>query len=318
MTCSRLTITAFWMLTLSVTAQSTVPIAADASRRTEVLLPRVDPTVETHNDLSRRSIEEETSFAPQSPGDSDIGDQLILKQVPKNEPFRFTADSFLFYTDNAAHTSAGELSDTFYGGRVAATYQPRLSNKLFASVGVSEDLFRYNEYDALNFESFETNATLLYALPKLADSLLFIGYSFNRITQDFEPLLTSHSARAGIQKTVLFNRRNSLALSIMGDWDIDTDIDAIKRHEYSGSASYKFKLMTDISLGLSYRYTYFDYTEYDRHDDLHSIGFGITYTPWEWCEIYLSATYAFNTSNFDIYDYEAANLGGGLGVRIKF
>ncbi len=318
MNVSHFVIALLCLTAASLSAQSPIPPAADASRRTEAVAPRSAPTLEDSAGLSNRSITDDTAFAPTSPGDDDIGQQLILKQVPKSEPFRFTADGFMFYTDNAAHTSTGELSDSFYGWRAAAAYQPKLGNKLFADIGVSEDWFRYNELEALNFESLEVNASLLYAVPKLADSLIFAGYQYNRITQDFEPLLNSHSIRAGIQKLVLIDRRNSINLGLMGDWDIDVDVAAIKRNEYSADVGWRYKLMQDLQLSLGYRYTYFDYSELDRSDNFHSIAFGVSYVPWKWCEIYLSATYSFNNSDYDVYDYEAANLGGGLGVRIKF
>jgi hypothetical protein len=76
--------------------------------------------------------------------------------------------------------------------------------------------------------------------------------------------------------------------------------------------------MQDLHLSLGYRYTYFDYAEGGRGDNLHGLAFGVSYMPRKWCEIYLSATFSFNRSNFEVYDYDAANLGGGLGVRIKF
>ena len=48
------------------------------------------------------------------------------------------------------------------------------------------------------------------------------------------------------------------------------------------------------------------------------MGLNLTYTPRPWLQLYLGSSYSFNNSTRAIYDYEAANLGGGLGLRIKF
>ncbi|MDB6139956.1 MAG: hypothetical protein JWO94_3028, partial [Verrucomicrobiaceae bacterium] len=299
----------------SVLAQSA---GADVSRRVATVLPPTVPSVDGTASLSDRTISEENAFAPGSPGDDDIGQQLILKQVPKNDPFHFSADGYVFYTNNAANTSAGERRDTFFGWRAAAAFQPKITNRLFADVSVSEDWFRYNDLNELDFESFDASASLLYAMPELADSLLFAGYRYNRITNDFDSLLNDHSVRAGIQKTVLIDRRNSIGLGLMGSWDLQSDVPAIKRDEYSADVGWRFKLFPNLQFSLGYRSTYFDYAEAGRGDNLHNLAFGVSYVPWKNCEVYLSATYSFNHSNFAVYDYNAANLGGGLGVRFKF
>ena len=313
-----------FVTSLAVICLLAAPIAAhtapaiDASRRTESLAPRLAPQAPDAESLAGRSIAEENAFAPGSSGDDDIGQQLILKQVPKSQPFHFAVDGFMFYTNNAARVSAGEKSDSFYGWRAAAAYQPKLTNKLFADISVSEDWFRYNEFEVLNFESFEASASLMYALPELADSLVFAGYHYNLLTRDGDSLLNTHAIRTGIQKTFLIDRRNSVNIGLMGDWDFDSDVPSIKRNEYSFDLGWKFKLMQELYLSLGYRYTYFDYAERGRGDNLHGLAFGVSYMPRKWCEIYLSATFSFNRSNFAVYNYDATNLGGGLGVRIKF
>lgn len=295
------------------------PAALDASRRAESVTTR--PAVTPLRDdvqMGAQGLEEENAFAPTSPGDNDLGDQLILKEIPKNEAFRAQVDAFLFWTDNAAHASAGEIDDVFYGWRAAAGWQPRITNKLFGDVSVSQDWYLYDELEELNFENFETTAGLIYIEPKLANILFFAQYQYGRLTHEFDPLLNTHALRAGMQKLFLINRRNSVNASLMGDWDIDNDVEELKRHEYIADVGYRFRLTRKVQLSLSYRYTFFDYQEIDRQDHYQSLGFGINYTPWEWLELYASASYAFNHSNLPVFEYEAANTGLGLGLRMKF
>jgi hypothetical protein len=34
--------------------------------------------------------------------------------------------------------------------------------------------------------------------------------------------------------------------------------------------------------------------------------------------LYAAATYSFNDSDVDVFDYEAATVGGGAGLRLRF
>lgn len=296
------------------------PASADASRRTEAVTLKPAVTSSVKSDLSFTSDIEDNfgTYAPSSPGDSDIGEQLILRQREKQEDWNVQADAFAFWTNNAAHVSSGAQSDAFWGGRASVNWHPRITSRLIADVSVSQDVFRYNEFDFLDFESFNVSAGLIWIEPRLRNTAFLLQYGFNRLTQDFDDLMQSHSIRFGVQKLFIINRRNSIATSILADWDIDNDVSQLKRNEYIGDVAWRFLLTRKVELSLNYRYTWFDYADVDRTDSFHSVGFNVTYSPWTWLQLYAGASYSFNDSSFDPYDYEAANLGGGIGARLKF
>jgi len=269
---------------------------------------------------SQLSLEDENVFAPESPGDDDLGQQLILKEAPKNRWMSAQVDTFLFWSDNAANLSEGEKDDFFWGGRVSLTAQPRLSRNLYGDIMVSQQFYRYDRLDFLDYEYLEASAGLISVEPRLADSILYIQGYFNRMTTDSfsEDIVNSWSVRAGIQKTILFDRRNTLHINLMGDWDLDTDVAELERYEYVADVGYTFKLMRGLMLGASYRFTYFDYQEVDRADVLNLLGVNLVWSPRKWIDVYLAASYSFNNSDVDVFDYEAGNVGGGGGVRIRF
>lgn len=269
---------------------------------------------------SALGLDEQNAFAPPSPGDSDIGQQLILKETPKSRPFRAYADTFGYWTNNAANTSVGELDDWFWGARVGVGWQPRIAKKLFLDLDVHQQMFRYDRYGALDFESLDVDAGLVYVEPRLANTIFFTQFNFNRITNDDfgEALMNSVSVRAGAQKTFIIDRRNSLQLSVMGDWDISNDLDELRRHEYIGDVTWRFKIMRDLVFAVNYRYTWFNYLDVDRGDSLNIVGATLTWSPRKWLDLYAISSFSFNNSSIDAFDYETASLGGGLGVKIKF
>jgi len=309
-------------ITASASAQTLSPgQALDPSRRLDTTSQITSsPTIGESADIVVGGFNQENAFAPTSPGDSDLGDQLIFKETPKQRPFRVTADTFFFWTDNAANTPFNPLSDVFWGGQVSAGWQPRIAQRLFADIDVGQQLFRYDQFDVLSFELFQASANLIYIIPELGDLLLFVGPQFQKMTvNDFgDTLFNSVSLRAGIQKVFLLNRRNSIHTSIMGDWDLETDLDQIFRHEYTGEVAWRFKIMRDLVFSTSYRFVWFDYTKIPREDALSLFGANLSWTPRPWLEVYATANWNHNDSNIAFFDYDTLTVGGGLGVRIRF
>jgi hypothetical protein len=271
-------------------------------------------------DLTVAGLEDENVFAPGSPGDQDLGDQLILKETPRQRPFRVYADTYVFWTDNAGNTPVGELSDTFLGGRLGAGWQPRLGQRWFADFDVSQQFFRYDQFGVLDFELLEASANLIHVLPQVGNILLFAGPHYRRMTNNDlqDELMNSFSIRAGVQKVFLIDRRNSITASVMGDWDVATDLDQVFRHEYSGEVGWRLKIMRDLVLNTSYRFIWYDYTRLPREDALSLVSASLSWTPRRWLEIYASGNFSDNASNVDLFDYQTASVGGGLGVKIRF
>lgn len=308
-------ITAMW-LTGVCSAQ-----VIDPSRRQEATLLRTQaPTLMESADLSQRSLEEENVFAPSSRGDDDIGQQLILKEVAKDQFFRAFADTFILWTDNAANVPAGEREDSFYGGRVGVGWQPRIGSRTYADFSLTQQIVRYAEFEVLDFESLDAAASLMHVSPALGNTLFFGSIVYNRITGDefSQDLFNSTSVRVGAQKSFLINRRNSIHLSVLGDWDLDTDVDQLFRDEYIGDVAWNFKILRTLTLTLNYRYTWLEYRRVDRGDALQFAAATLSWQPKKWLEIYTTLNFAANNSNVPAFDYETTSAGGGFGVRIKF
>lgn len=272
------------------------------------------------DEMSNRDLGEENGFARASEADDDIGQQLILKETPKNRPFRASLDEFALWSNNAANVASGEKTDWMWGQRLGVGWQQKISGHWFADVGVSQGMYRYRRSSALDFEALEAMATILDVEPRLWNVVFVGSFGFTRITNNDlqESLLNSLSGRLGAQRLVTFDRRNSLQIALGADWDITNDVDQVFRDEYSLDLAYKFKIMRDLAVSLAYRMTYFNYREVPRADLLHVVGATLSYTPRNWVELYATASHALNDSNIDFFDYETVSGGVGLGMKLKF
>ncbi|MBC8002047.1 MAG: outer membrane beta-barrel protein [Opitutaceae bacterium] len=292
----------------------------DPTRLGEGIRPLPGPRLfeeEVPNDFA---LEDENDFAPASPGDDDIGQQLILKDSERERWFSAQADTFSFWADNPANLSSGGDEDFLWGSQISLGTQPRLAERLYVDAFVSQQLYRYDENSLLDYEYLQASLGLIYLEPRLWDSIIFAQGQYGRTTSDNfgEDVLNSFSILAGIQKTVLFDRRNSLYVNLMGDWDVATDVDDLDHAEYIVDLAYRFKIMRDLVLSASYRFTWFDYNDVNRSDALNIMGVYLTYSPYKWMNLYMGGTFNINESNVDVFDYHATNLGGGVGIQIRF
>ena len=295
-------------------------LGLDPTRLGEGIRPLPVPAFPTASTPSGQTLEDENRFAPESPGDDDIGQQLILKDAERERWLTAQASTAVFWSDNPANISSGAKSDVFSASQVSIAAQPRLAERLYLDAYVSQQVFRYDKYSFLNYEYLQANLGALYLEPRLWDSVLFAQGQFGRTTaSDFdEDVYNNFSLLAGIQKTIIFDRRNSLYLNLMGDWDLYGDVDDFEHAEYIADISYRFKIMRDLVLSASYRLTYFDYYNVDRSDVLSVMGLFLNWSPEEWINIYAGCTFNFNESDVDVFDYNAANLGGGVGAQLRF
>ena len=269
---------------------------------------------------AEQSLQDENDFAPESPGDDDIGQQLILKDSERERWLSAQADTFMFWSDNAANLSKGEEDDAFWGSQISVGAQPRLGERLYLDAFISQQVYLYDQNDVLDYEYLQASLGLIYLEPRLWNSMLFAQFQYGRTTNDSfsREILNSYSFLAGIQKTLIFDRRSSLYMNLMGDWDMDADVDEFANSQYIADLSYRFKIMRDLVLSASYRFTWFDYQDVDRSDGLNTMGVYLTWMPKKWLNAYIGSSFNINESDVDAFDYQTTNLGGGVGIHFRF
>ena len=137
----------------------------DPTRLGEATRPLSVPTLQDQAGTEPLGLEDENAFAPPSPGDDDLGQQLILKEAPKNRWLSAQVDAFSYWTDNPANLPESGEDDVFWGGRVSLIGQPRIASRLYGDVMVGQQIYRYDRFDLLDYEFFEASIGLVYVGP---------------------------------------------------------------------------------------------------------------------------------------------------------
>ncbi|CAN5489921.1 hypothetical protein BH23VER1_BH23VER1_11270 [soil metagenome] len=279
---------------------------------------------ETGIDTAERALMASTRgnseiHAPPSPGDDDLGEQLLL--VPRSiyEPWTLFGTAGVFFTDNAGLEEAMETDDTYFTGEAGLTYLPRLTGNLFAEVGARYKTYRYDERDDLDFDSLRTDLGLINVFRGFYDISLFGSYTYRRLTDgSHDEFYRNHSAVTGVYLPIRLGPKHSAFTSLLADFSLSGDPDLARRHEYSAQVGYRFRPLEELELSLSYRVSYLDFTEIGRGDFNQYIGAAATYKPTDWVELALTGGFSINDSDLEGADYEVGTLGGALSLIMRF
>ncbi|MBL9116131.1 MAG: hypothetical protein JNJ83_14080 [Verrucomicrobiaceae bacterium] len=259
--------------------------------------------------------------APSSAADDDIGLQLILRKHEKSRHFRATAHTSGFWTSNAANVNAGAVEDYFMVGGVNLAWQQRLKGRFIGDVQAGLSSFRYDKLDILNYEYWEGTAGLIIQMPELWDTLLYVQYGYQRITQDLDSdaLYESHSARLGAYRAFTINRLNSIHVSLQSQLSFAAEPEFLQRHEHWAQLGYSLRLSRTLALLTTYRTVFYDYFNFEgRQDWYHNAGVALNWRPKEWLEMSAGYNFTFNSSNVDVFDYETHLAGPSIALRVRF
>jgi len=256
--------------------------------------------------------------APPSPGDLDLGEQVILRRREKQTPFKLFADVSGFYTSNAALTDRSAHDDFFLVAQVGVTYQTRIATDLYAEATVRQATFRYARFDELDFDSLNAGAGLTYIARPLWGLAFSMRYNFNRLTDgsQHDEFFRQHTLTVGVQKTFELSKAHYVYAgysSIFG-WGVPV---APERDEHGIYLGYHANLSRSISADLSYRIALFDYV-HGRDDWNQNLVLAVKWDVKRWLSISASASGGFNRSNHEVFNYNVFTGGVGVFCTIAF
>jgi hypothetical protein len=271
--------------------------------------------------LVSSSMTSSQTFAPASPADSDIGEQVLLQPEQKYQAFSAWTNWNVFWTSNAQllnDTNGG--SDTFLSGTVGGSWLPHLGNNLFADFSAEQSLFRYARNGSLDFNSLRLEAGLIYVVRQLDDLTFFTHYTYDLLTSRGlnSEIYSDQVWTVGARKVWTLSRALLLYASANADFTLGGEPSYALRNEFSLLGGGQISLTRCVKLDVYYRATAQDYRYTNRADFNQLIGGGLSFEVTRWLSIQAVSTLGINSSTQSQYDYFAANLGGGVGILVNF
>lgn len=310
------TLTLLFLLPLSLAAQNVVtPGLVDRANR-----PDGSPPIAPPESRGGIPLDGDMDVAMPSPGDSDIGLQMLLKRQERARVFWAMANAGFFATDNAARLATNEQDDVYFTTLFGIGAQPALGNNWFLNVALTQEFYRYDKFDVLDFESSEAGVGVMKIFPGFHNVVAGIRYGYRRFTDgDFsEETYLRHGPSLTLQKVFVFDRKNSFYLAGTADFDVMSDPDFLERFEYSAQAGYEYRLTHTAKLSIYYRFGFRDYQNAPIDEMNHIVGAAAMWRPTEWAQIELSASWTDNDSDSDGLDYQAGAVGIAGNLRVQF
>lgn len=258
-------------------------------------------------------------FAPESPGDEDLGQQIILKTKNVYQPLTVFLGTDLSYTSNVGLSEGNEQEDWISRTTLSAIYAPRFGNYLQGNISISQDVFRYDKFDELNFESLNLGAGLTYNLWFLYGVNAHLVFNYNRLTSEGygDEIFSNRSLSFSLSRNFILSRAHYfyVASGVELGW---SDPEQAARDEFTLLTGYHVRLARNFEIDILYRLGFYHYTEVDREDVNHTFQLTARYNFTKWLSVNASLNASFNESDRTGFDYEAINTGVGAFVSWKF
>lgn len=259
--------------------------------------------------------------AVQSPNDSDIGQQVILKREEQYLPFTFAIATPVFYTSNVALTPNNEKGDVVFAPMAGLFYDPKIARNLYVHLGAREQIFYYGKYDSFNFGSLDCEAGLTYFVPQWHNLMLRAWYDFNRLTFDDrlgDEFFSNHQIFLNAELPFRIGRAQQIAVGVDTNLSVGADHQFPRRNDYEGYLGYSADLTNSLSFHAAGRIVARDYHQNGRTDVSEIISASATYRLNNWISLSAMTSFAHSDSNQDVFDYDVVNVGGVAELSVRF
>jgi len=288
----------------------------------------------------------------------DIGEQHILRVIPKPTMWEVVADSRFFYTDNATlsqRTAANPLTSAgVFINTVSAAYAPapyRLGAGRFApDAGYRSQWYNYNgailpgggSVSSLDFNVQTVFFGAKYLLP--GDWQFFGEFDYTRIVQQPDYGIEFYHAlvpSVGVQKLFQVTQNSLVSASLQTDynfsWSPGYDLNgqyythSQDRWDGTFSLAYSWQPVPKVVVQPYYRMTYTRYhfnsagNSIGRDDILNSFGFSVSYYFTRWLSFQMFDNYDAKSSDDNSLaaagfnpGYRAFDLGVELTATLRF
>ncbi|MDX6766205.1 MAG: hypothetical protein SFU85_05400 [Candidatus Methylacidiphilales bacterium] len=257
--------------------------------------------------------------APATEGDPDLGAQLLLKRNNEYDAFKITASSQVLFTDNVALVKKGAESDAYMVHSAGVQWKPKITETLYAVAGVRQGFFRYDEFDALDFDSLDAGAGLENTWQDLGGVTTSATYNYNRLTEATlgREFFRNHQFIFSADKSFTLSRNLFLFTNASATISLSDPYDS-QRWDYALVGGLYGRITRHWDAQLTYRVALFDYSAQDRTDFNQNVGLNTSYNLAEWAAVGASTNFTFNNSSEPVFDYESINAGGGVYLNVKF
>ncbi len=235
-------------------AQST---RADAASRTAAALGRTQAATE----VVAQADAELGTLEPIRPRPSLLGAYLI-------------GNASLYYTSNPSLSNDGGRGDLYFVGGGGVGIRPNLIGGLYLDGHVSDQVFQYATFSALNFNYFNAGGGFDYVFEQLGQLTASIRYEYQRYLDDdtLDEFYVNNALTLGLYKAFQIHDAMWIQAGWLGSLSLDAQPSSARRHEYDFWVGWRWRILTPLELQTYYILSLFHYPQDSRFDVTHNVG----------------------------------------------
>jgi hypothetical protein len=112
--------------------------------------------------------------------EADLGTQELIRERPSQLGAYLIGNAGLFYTSNPSLSNEGGRGDLYFVGGGGAGLRPNVVGGLYLDGNVSDQVFQYAQFSALNFNYFNAGGGLDYVFEGLGQLTASVRYEYQR------------------------------------------------------------------------------------------------------------------------------------------
>jgi hypothetical protein len=163
-------------------------------------------------------------------------------------------------------------------------------------------------------------AGLTYYIPQFHNLSVRAIYDYNRLTDtdNFDEFFVNHAYILSANMPFRIGRAQQLTIGIDTELSFYAHPEAPRRNDYSVYAGYSVNLSRHFSIDATGRIAVRDYHSVDRTDVTEILALSANYYINQWFTLSFLSSFAWNQSNLSVFEYDVADVGGGVALTVRF
>jgi len=282
---------------------------------------RADTASRTASNLSLTRAAQSTGNTSEylSDAESDFGEQQAVSIRAGGLGAYLIGGSGLNYTSNPTLSSGGGKGDMYYFARGGAGIHPNLTGGLYLDGHISEEVFLYSRNTALNFSHLNAGGGLDYVFEDLGQLNLWVRYEYDRyLGGNLAEFFVNNSLVTGLGKEFLISDTMAIQTGAQAAISLTANPSSARRNEYDFWLGWRWRIVEPLELQTYYVVSLFYYPEGSRVDVTQNVGGSLNLSLTRWAKLSASVGFGTNSSTDSFYNYTVVNVGGTLGLDIRF
>lgn len=281
---------------------------------------RADTASRTAAGQMRVQAAEGTTGGLVSEAESDIGERQPVGAAAGGFGAYLIGDAVLSYTSNPYLKNNPGQGDMYFVARGGFGVHPNIAGGLYADAHVTNEVYQYSHFSDLNFYRLSAGGGFDYVFESLGQLTASVRYEYERYLDGgtFSEFYVNNAINVSLAKEFVLNDIHAIQVGWQGSFSVTAIPAVARRNAYDFWVGHRWRIIERLELQTYYVVTIYNYPNDSRTDLTQNVGGTLVYAFTNWARVSANAGFGANNSTNSFFDYTVVNVGGTVGVDIRF